>query len=189
MKKKSVLLLLYVVSLSVVSYASDAVVERPVYSAGDYWIFVDGKGKSSKLEFLREEKDTYVFRRNGTEVVKDFSLMDVSKKTEGFPGPIIRFPLKKGNWWNYEFTAKPYTTRPGNYPIARYEAVDDDKITVPAGTFRAIKITVTIDVQRELKRSVQTVSSATYWYAPDVKQIIKAEKGEVQWELKKYKIK
>lgn len=190
MKGLIFLLLLFVISLSVVGYASDVVVQRPVYSAGDYWIFIDGKGKSSKLEFVREEKDKYIFSRDGTEIVRDFNLMDVSR-AGGFPGPVIKFPLKKGAWWNYEFAAPSATGSAHGERIARYEATDYDKITVLAGTFQAFKIAVTIEdiYRRGGGARARAIGSATYWYAPNVKQIIKAEKGDLSWELKEYKIK
>ncbi len=186
--KRELILLLFIASLCAISYASDIVVERPIYSSGDYWIFIGEKGRSSKLEFLREEKDKYVFRKDGTEVVKDFSLMDVSKS--GFPGPIVKFPLKIGKWWNHEFAVETQKTGTGRgQRIARYEATDYEKITVPAGTFEAFKITVTIEALVSHKQGSKTVGSVTYWYAPSIKQIIKAEKGELLWELKDYKIK
>ena len=185
--KKELLFLLFIALISGIGYASDIVVERPIYSPGDYWIFTGGKGKSSKLEFLREEKDKYVFSRDGTEVVKDFSLMDVSK-SGGFPGPIIKFPLKIGSWWNHEFTVESPAGIGHGQRIARYEATSYEKITVPAGTFQAFKITVTIDAVIT-KKGYKEVGSATYWYAPSVKQIIKAEKEGLLWELKEFKIK
>lgn len=192
MKKKSVLLILLFVGLiSVVSHASDVVADRPAYSAGDYWIFIDGKGQSNKLEFIREEKDTYVFSRGGKEIVRDFNLMDVSR-AGGFPGPIIKFPLKKGAWWKHEFSRTSETGAESGKGIARYEATDYDKITVAAGTFQAWKVAVTIEAVTHRKgggASSKVVGSATYWYAPDVKQVIKAETGKQSWELKGYKIK
>lgn len=179
-----------VVLLSVVGYAADTVVERPVYSSGDYWGYIDGKGKISKVNFLREEKDKYVFSRDGTEVVRDFSLMDVSR-AGGFPGVIVKFPLKKGNWWNHEYSITSETGLESGKRIARYEATGYEKITVAAGTFQAWKVAVNIEAVRSGGGGAmsKTFGSATYWYAPDVKQVIKFEKGDIRWELKEYKIK
>ena len=65
--------------------------------------------------------------------------------------------------------------------IAAYE-----QITVPAGTFWAFKITVT----KESKKKGISKGSATYWYAPIIKQIIKSiEEEKPTSELKEYKIK
>lgn len=179
-------LLFCIASLSVVGYA-DVAVERPTYSAGDYWILIDEGGKGTKWSFLREEKDKYVFDKEGTEVVKDFSLMDTGK-ADGFPGPIVKFPLKKGGSWTYEYTMTSGTEGSKAYR-ARYEAADYDKVTVAAGTFPAFKIAVVIDFLGKQKHTAKEVASGTYWYAPDVKQIIKADMKGKRWELKEYKIK
>jgi len=186
-KKELFIILLFIALSSVFGYASDVVVERPIYSSGDQWTFIGEKGTIIRLAFLREEKDKYIFSSNGTEVVKDFSLRDVTQ-TRGFPGPIIKFPLKVGDWWNYEYTEELATASGSGQRIVRYNAADFEKITVPAGTFNAFKITATIDAALG-KKGYKKIGSATYWYAPDVKQIIKAEKGELLWELKEYKVK
>jgi len=173
-------------------YSADVVAERPTYSEGDYWIFIGADGKSTEWRFLREEKDAFVFSKEGSEVLRDFSLMDVSR-AGGFPGPMVRFPLKKGTWWKYEYSEASPAGRGGAAGkmerIARYEATDYEKITVAAGTFWAFKISATIEGLFDLKKGVRQIGSATYWYAPDVKQVIKFEKGDRRWELKEYKIK
>lgn len=181
---RNFLLVLFVLIMSVVSYAADVVVEKPVYSAGDYWIFVNEKGDTTKVEFLREEEEQYVFSRDGSQVVKDFDF------TEKHPGPIIRFPLKKGQSWTYEYTGQSAVSFTKRSPrmVARYEVADYEQITVPAGIFWAFKITVTHESGRA--GSGHSVDAATYWYAPDVKQIIKgSEVREPLLMLKEYKIK
>ena len=59
-------------------------------------------------------------------------------------------------------------------------------MTVPAGTFQALKISVII----ESSETIVTIPEKMYfWYAPEVKQIIKRIMMGKTWELKKYKIK
>jgi hypothetical protein len=180
-----VLFLLVTLFMFDISYAANPAAERPSYSAGDYWIYTDDD-KEMKVEFLKEEKDRYIFEAGGTQVVKDFNLTNVGDKTGGYPGPIIKFPLTVGKWWNYEFQAETIAgSRQDAGRIAKYEVESYEQITVPAGTFWAFKITVTI----VSKKFQQFVNSAHYWYAPEVKNIIKGiSKGKIL-ELKQYKIK
>lgn len=173
-----------------ICYAQDLIVERPTYSAGDYWIFIHEDGKEVKIEFLREEKNHYVFNKNGTELIKDFNLTSIEKKgLYGFPGPVIKFPLKVGEWWNYEYEKETDITKRSRRMIARYEVTAYEQITVHAGTFWTLKIDVTKEDPGRMGRKTKFKGSATYWYAPDVKQIIKSIEKEKASELKEYKIK
>lgn len=183
---KKVFFLLVTLFMFNISYAANPPVERPIYSAGDYWIYSADDDKQVKFTFLREEKDRYIFEKAGTEVVRDFNLTAIEDNTGGYPGPIIKFPLTVGKWWNHEFEAeaiagsKQWTGR-----IAKYEVESYEQITVPAGTFWAFKIAVTIVGSKFQK----FVGSATYWYAPEVKNIIKSTvKGKIL-ELKQYELK
>jgi hypothetical protein len=182
-----VLFLLAVLMMCNTSYAADPISERPAYSAGDYWIFTED-GKDVRVEFVREEKEHYVFSRDGVQVVKNLTLTNVDQLDRGYPGPIVKFPLKKGKWWNYEYTAQLMASSnlPDQGRVARYEVADYEQIAVPAGTFWAFKITVT----KETRRRGKPMGSATYWYSPEVKQIIRSsEAGNPLLELKEYKIK
>lgn len=188
--KRAVILITFLMLLVTIVAGTELIAERPTYSTGDYWIFVREDGKEVKIEFLREEKDQYVFNENGTQLIKDFNLTPIKKKDYGgYPGPIIKFPLKAGKWWKYEYEKEKELIEIERIAgkrgkrIATYEVVSYEQTTVPAGTFWVFKIEVT-------KESKKTISkgSATYWYAPDIKQIIKSsEEGKLS-ELKEYKI-
>jgi hypothetical protein len=118
-------------------------------------------------------------------VVKDFNLTPVRDISSGFPGLIIKFPLTVGKWWDYEFEADDTTTKKETKRIAKYVVESYDQITVPAGTFWAFKITFTIVGAK----FGHTLKSGDYWYAPEVKNIIKSSfKGDLL-ELKQYKVK
>jgi len=179
-----VLFLLATLFMFDMSYAADPAAERPSYSAGDYWVYADDD-KQVKFTFLREEKDRYIFERGGTQVVKDFNLTTVEDKSGGYPGPIIKFPLTVGKWWNYEFEAEAVAgTRQWTGRIAKYEVESYEQITVPAETFWSFKIAVTIVASK----FQQFMSSAHYWYAPEVKNIIKSSVKGKLLELKQYKV-
>ncbi|MEJ2366405.1 MAG: hypothetical protein P8017_17355 [Deltaproteobacteria bacterium] len=175
--------------LTGMSFAAEPVAERPVYAQGDFWVFVNrNKSKKVKHTFVREEKDAYVFQlgKSGRERRVYFT-SDLKRPPIGYPGPIIAFPLTVGKKWNYRFQGK-YQTVIGllaKHKVEAYEAV-----TVPAGTFQAFKITVRFE---KGGRGYTTPPENMYfWYAPDVKQLVKRSKAKMAentWELKKYKIK
>lgn len=162
----------FVLIMNVVGYSADVVVERPVYSVSDYWIFT-GDGKDVRLEFLREEKDRYIFNLDGVQVVKDFDLTEEKRKRD-YRGPLVKFPIKVGKVWTYDFEVESIRTvrfvgRQAKYVVAAYE-----QITVPAGTFWSFKITLSIYETTYWEKGFST----EYWYAPDVKQIIRFSKEE-----------
>ena len=177
-----VLFLLAVLMMSNISYAADPVVERPVYSTGDYWIFTEN-GKDVRLEFLREEKDRYIFNQEGIEVVKDFNLTEEKRKSD-YRGPLVKFPIKVGKVWTYDYEGKGIHFKSAGRQ-AKYEVTAYEQITVPAGTFWSFKITLSIYETTYWEKGFST----EYWYAPDVKQIIRFSKEGRVSQLKEYKIK
>ena len=57
-----VLFISFVLISTGICFAAEPVTERPIYTDGDSWIFVNrNKGKKVKHIFLREEKDKYLF--------------------------------------------------------------------------------------------------------------------------------
>jgi hypothetical protein len=90
-----------------------------------------------------------------------------------------------GKSWNYEWKNEPAEkATPDTGRIARYIVEAYEQLTVPAGTFWSFKIAATIESARYGK----VFDSAIYWYAPDVKQIIKSDWKRKILELKRYKI-
>jgi hypothetical protein len=184
-----------VLMISSISYAESPVVERPIYSSGDEWIFIIQGGKQTKIVFVREEDNKYIFSKKkniysneGTEMIEDFELSLIKrKKHSGHPGPIFKFPLKVGKKWDYKFKTK------GSIKfsiLAKYKVEAYEQITVTAGTFWAFKILTSTDpIDPPYGAMIQT-QRRYLWYSPEVKRIIKksGERGEEYFELKEYKI-
>ncbi len=171
---------------------SPPVAERPVYSEGDYWTLINkNRFKERTHTFLREEEDKYVFSLNGSDKTSRFYFTSQIKSTHvGYPGPVIQFPLQIGEKWNYDYQRKG-TAGGGrrNMIRAQHNVVAYEAVTVPAGTFQAFKINVHVEAVQWDK--MMTMPGKMYfWYAPDVKQLIKRinMNGDT-WELKEYKIK
>jgi hypothetical protein len=140
-------------------------------------------GDENKIEFIREEEDHYVFSKNGTDLLKNHKLTRIGEKArKGYPGAILKFPLKVGKWWEYEFEKHAHGSIKKR--IAKYTVESYEEITVPAGKFLAFKISVSIE---KIRGNIQ--GSAHYWYSPDVKRIIKVNEKKRQSVLKEFKIK
>lgn len=174
------------------------IAEKPIFTPGDYWIFKNSDGKETKTVFLKEEKDYFIFNYNESEILyTTFNLTPIKrlkketnevvweKSSFKYPGPILRFPLKIGEWWRYDYEAESATY--GKHILtpmtAQYEVKSYEQITVTAGTFWTFRI----EVERYTRKGRKNVGSYTYWYAPSVKRIIKHTEGKGT-ELIEYKI-
>ena len=194
---KKIILLCSIITLISISFAEAPVAEQPTYVKGDKYVYLqksekNNKEKKIKLEFLRMDGDDYVFLKNGKkERVWDSNLTSLKRKKHGrYPGPVIKFPLKKGERWEYTHLSGmhggPDLSKRSTQRTTIFEVVAYEEITVPAGTFWAYKITATVEggAGLEVKRGTHN-----YWYAPDVKQIIKSSEFRIgTMELKKYKL-
>ena len=100
----------------------------------------------------------------------------------GKPEP-AKFPLAVGNEWTHEYAVK------GSYGVARYEfkarVVGWEEVTVPAGTFRALRIehkgtwSRDTDFSREgINRTLTAPVEMTLWYAPAAKSVVKRIRTE-----------
>jgi hypothetical protein len=147
--------------------AEEPVAERPIYTKGDFWVFVNrNQFKKMKQTFLREEKNKYVFRLGKGDRTSHYYFTSDVTRGIGYPGPI--------------------TGATGDTILAQHKVESYEPVTVPAGTFQALKISVII----ESTETTVTIPEIMYfWYAPEVKQIIKRIMMGKTWELKKYKIK
>jgi len=82
------------------------------------------------------------------------------------------FPLKTGDTWNANSTERNIKT--GKMRIHSIRAVvgEFEQVTVPAGTFKAIKISIDSEVNDE---SQITTGRDISWYAPDIRRTVKSE--------------
>jgi hypothetical protein len=95
-----------------------------------------------------------------------------------------QWPLVVGNKWQHDLTFENWRDRQTIATRQSWEVVAIEDVTVPAGTFRTMKIT---------SRNERT-NTPLYemWYAPDVKQWVKIhewrEPGEQAREMIAYKL-
>ena len=145
--------------------------ERPTYTTGDKWILTYGV-----YDLIRIENDLYVFAAAGDREIhltKDLTIAKVKRGNsvwEFTPPPSISWPLEVGKSGKiFTFWSRP--DGGGRLNIEwKVEAYED--ITVPAGTFKAFRITYSFLLGPPGNREWREFST---WYAPEVRQIIRVQ--------------
>jgi hypothetical protein len=170
--------------------ASGPGAERPTLAQGERWIRDDGV-----WDLVRVESDRYVFSRGpGYEIVlsHDFALTryaQPSSALEFTPAPRIPWPLRVGLKGGATGTLRlPFrSAEPANIS---WEVQDLEDVEVPAGKFRAFRMHYRITTIEGTNFGRQTWASSigprtvflTLWYAPEIRQLVKADSSE--WQLR-----
>ncbi len=176
-KLSAALISLTVLSLAEVAVAADEKqqFEKPSFSKGDYWVYSTPNGEE-RLEYVGEEDGYHVFMAKGAKQLRDASL-----NGKGDDHRYYQFPLSVGKYWSFE-----YQTRASGSAQAMVRATCEVKgiepVETAAGRFQALNITCDEAFSHVNGRRIRTYS---YWYAPEVKQMVKNTGNKV---LKEYKI-
>ncbi len=170
-------------------------VNKPDLRMGDSWVFHYPYSQRKETRTIKNIKDNLIHvtapQNDCRMTTFTYTLEWAQVEVCGFtsprrPGPItfdppqqfMPFPVWPGKQWSIK-----YTIWPGSVTYyAEGKAIGWETITVPAGTFEALKIEVTITARGQpLPRSM--------WYAPEVNNFIKAVVVEPQrdFELENYK--
>jgi uncharacterized caspase-like protein len=154
--------------------------ERPTYELGEKWIRNDGI-----YELIRIEDDRYVFSSTGGREIqlgRDLVVRQVTgrpsftqHRTIEFPDPpTLRWPLQVGQTGRRSGVVYAGGRKIGGNVTPETALTVDayEEVSVPAGTFKAFRITGEI-------QAVQNVPFGGYrfraWYAPEARQLVKAE--------------
>ena len=148
--------------------------EKPSFSPGDYWVYSTPKGETRR-EYVGEEDGYHVFMIKGKK-----ELLDADLNVKGESRITFKFPLHVGKHWRYEYERRQPQR---NFTvIVTCEVKGIERVETAAGIFQALNITCAEDA----KLQKTTLSNYSYWYAPEVKNLIKTTKEMV---LKEYKVK
>src|SRR4029453_8458709 len=177
-----VLLIATSLALAAVAEAQVPRPERPTWKVGDRWVRSDGV-----WDLVRIEDDHYVFSSGpGAEFrfTKNLGLVKTVRGQRGFtinPPVDLQWPLKVGylatsevRWITANCPAN--CVRRITLSVDKYETV-----TVPAGTFKAFRISWESAPPNALRHSNQPshpgmwAASIIMWYAPEVGRIVKSE--------------
>jgi len=150
--------------------------ERPTYSVGEKWIRSDGT-----YELLRIEGDLYIFSASpGQEIhlTRDLAVARVRRANQVValdPPPRLSWPLEVGKWGTSSGTWR-MPDFPSGVAVDLAWSVDGvDEVRVPAGTFQAYRIAISITPTSSQVRNRWAGLTSKIWYAPEAKQYIKAE--------------
>jgi len=188
-------------SLTPVALASPApVTDRAAAGAaglrpGDRWdyIVVDSrKGLPAQRSFEIEQADAYaIVERIHLEDGKTFTAQHhkgpylsmpggmqfapyyLALQTVALPGPLGEIKVLGGDACATRVAAG------GDYAsvlecVIKADVAGRDRVTVPAGTFEAVRVRVTILSQRPLGRARQHIGDGDYWISPQAGRLIKA---------------
>lgn len=154
--------------------------EKPSFSPGDYWVYSTPKGEERR-EYLGEEGIYHVFMVNGTK-----QLLDANLTFKGNANTYYQFPLYVGKHWSYDFDVQKSVSGGQRTVRTTCEVEKSEPVETPAGTFQALNISCyEIYAGAGSAGAATTRKSFSYWYAPEVKQLIKNTGNKV---LKEYKI-
>ena len=182
--RRSLPVLLGVLSLVMAGTAEGQVPrpERPAWKVGDRWVRSDGV-----WDLVRIEDDQYVLSSGaGAEIrfTKNLALVKSVRGQRGFtidPPVDLQWPLKVGYVATQEvrwITANcpSNCVRRITLSVEKYETV-----TVPAGTFKAFRISWESGPPNALRQSNNPThpamwsSSIILWYAPEIGRFVKSE--------------
>ncbi len=147
--------------------------ERPVFAVGEKWIRHDGP-----YELVRIEKDLYIFAsgpRREIHLTKDLAVAKVQKGeriAQFDPPPTLNWPLEVGKWGTssalWRFPENPRGVKITlSWEVQAYEDVQ-----VMPGKFKAFRI---LQTMRPEPPAVSWERRLTIWYAPEIRQFVKAE--------------
>jgi hypothetical protein len=160
--------------------------QRPAWHVGDSYELVRGGILRGKFTVEAIADGDYLVRdAGGNELRRDMDLANVGQWEDG--EPTLRFsprdlcyhwPLWVGKKWRCEFAE--VTPRSNLMMEASYEVEDLDTVTVPAGTFEALRISRTL----QLSGSPQQGSRMQIiWYAPSIGTEVRRIMSDSEVEL------
>jgi hypothetical protein len=185
--------------VAAVAVTSSKEANAPVWKVGDEWAYrYDGATASGTYVWsvvrseVMDDFECYVIKTGEREIF--WRKRDLATVRELVSGVVVRrdapprmhyqWPLVVGNKWQQDLTSENWRDKQTSSRSFSWEVVGAEDVTVPAGTFKTLKI---------VSRNVRTNRpSYEMWYAPEVKQWVKIhewlESGERTREMIAYKL-
>jgi hypothetical protein len=152
--------------------------EKPSFSQGDYWVYSTPKGEERR-EYVGEEDGYHVFMINGAK-----RQLDANLNLKGDTQTYYQFPLYVGKYWIYDFDVRRSISGGQSTVKVTCEVKGIEPVETAAGIFQALNITCSEKFMHFGQGNPRNTYS--YWYAPEVKQMVKNTSQKI---LKEYKIK
>ena len=162
-------------------------VSAPTLQVGDTWRWQDEKGRQLYLRYIgrtdeglleREDRprgarlfydDTHTLRK----VFHDG--LWITQPNVAYPDigqPQLEFPLQPGKTWSKLLLAREAGSYSARTYSQRFTVLGCEQVAVPAGTFPAVVIE-----EEQGVSGTATGGFRTWWYAPDVKYLVKLAHG------------
>jgi Caspase domain len=165
------------------SLAQKPSAERPTYEVGMRWLLNDGA-----YDLIRATSDVYFFAAGPTrqiQLTRDLGLYRVLKDGrvdwQIDPPPPIKWPLEVGKFgtlFNAILHSREYPS--GLQVSLTWQVKAYESVQVPAGAYQAFRIVYLAEYVGDPLRRAGAIAgrqswSLDMWYAPEAKQIVKAE--------------
>lgn len=194
---KNIVFLSLMLVLASMSWAQEKA-ESPVWKVGDKWTYKTDTGIEWINEVIGDEKGIFIiasldklilsYDKKDMTCVKAFKDGKEDKETIGRLKKYYNFPLFSGKKWNSRFSFYNPAYRMDNDISAEYSAIGVEDVEVPAGKFKAFKVMVKLNITVLSTPERQLSGASYYWWAPDVRGLIKYEtdKSDI-WERAKFR--
>lgn len=168
--------------------ADDTAAGPPTVHSGDVWVDRLASG-DKEFKVTAASADGFSFTQWGAEMQSDAnwnptvwrSLTENQAAPINYQKPLLMypFPLTPGKTWTAEVRWQiPDISQAGRSEVEG-KIGDWEQVTVPAGTYRAIKVDVTVRAIGRL--GLNDTTTVTYWYSPQVNRFVKYRyQGESQ---------
>ena len=175
-------------SASVIAHAEiQFPIEKPNPAIGDVWkhrttdLWTGNVQSTSEVELVGIEADRFVMLVKGSaipaprtdKITKDLGRCSKFKASEEIIcGGQLSFPIQIGK--KSEYDRLPYSNGDG-YFDEKCEPKSEEKVTVPAGTFDAVRIECSGYWTNTSTSNAHGTFKQTLWYSPKVNRIIKTD--------------
>lgn len=161
---------------------------RPEVKVGDQWTIEERDPYSNTVRRTYEEvvdgvapdklSISYDGKAGGV-ATRDLTLLENYRFSYDNGYQLLKFPMDIGGKWN--FKTKWANKETGSSGTAEFsvEVLEKEKITVPAGTFDALRLRA----KGYMYAGGTWVVTITYWYSPEVKRIVKQEWRDTKRDL------
>jgi hypothetical protein len=152
--------------------------DAPIWNVGDYWKFQYSDKRWWVYEVVRIEDNLYIIENpfvawfeayDKTSLELKFLITKDGKRSKPRVTDIyFDFPLYVGKKWNKMVTAPPSQTSIDISYLLEYNCISQEDVTVPAGTFKALKIKY-----KQTNMFGSTSGVAYIWWSPVAKVSVK----------------
>ena len=177
--------------------AENVVAEAPTFKVGDEWQYSDRSFRrvaGFEGDYVitvsgdRNCQGCRYFRDQNTTIVKALDAQGKPSEHVTTGWKYLDFPLHVGKEWTQEIKGRSRTRGAPIWYFNRYKVTGYEEVSVPAGTFRAFRISHDQEPQ-----SRDWSAHEDRWYSPDVKAFVKRFAQTLtwgdNWELVSYTLK